>query len=202
MAPTGLVAALLLVGVWFGDRTDDPLEAANGPNVVQAEAYLLARNNRDAPVALALLAEGATVAEYPLIRVVGDLPAAFAYLDFVDETLDVGTCEPAQLDGAEVICDYRLANRLTRAAESEPVSGTMRFVFEDGQIVDLTNLVDFDRYWLSFDPFYDYVDIRRPNGAAEGFRRGLIEGEVVRSPRLDRLELLESELVFFEAIGP
>lgn len=197
VATLGLIVAL--VGLNRGSDVSS-LETASPPDVV-AMAYIEARNDFDASAVTAFLAPDAGVQEYPLLRDVTELEAAFRYLEIIDEQLSFETCSTAA-SSTEVTCEYLLNNRLTRRLGTTGVRGSMRFRVENGKIVELSNDFDYATYEARvLDAFISWLDNTRDGGFRSSFQLRFLGEEVQVTPRLDRLDLVEVDLEEFAPAG-
>ncbi len=197
VAMLGLLVALLVVNRDSGVAS---LETAAPPDAV-AKAYIDARNDFDAGSATALLAPDAKVQEYPLLRDRTELEAAFRYLEIIDEQLIFETCDTTA-SGTEATCRYLLENRLTRRLGTAGVGGVMRFRVENGQIVELSNDLDYASYEAAFlDVFISWMDSTREGGFRSSFQMRFLGEEVQVTPRLDRLDLVAADLDEFAPAG-
>jgi hypothetical protein len=185
-----VAAAMLIVAFGVGlrwARGPEPLVvAAEPPTVRLALDYIDARNSHDIESALLVLSADARVAEFPVIRQLSELPAAFDYLDVVDEHLTVVTCAATGSDTVD--CVYEMTNRLVDQAGADPIPGTMSFTVVDGRIEGIENWIDGDDFERTvFGPWVSWLHDHHEGGEHDLYRWLFQLDRVLPSPRLDRI---------------
>ncbi len=183
-----LLALAVGAGSLWGRARPDNLIAAESPTVRIARAYVDARNDRDATAALALLSPEATVVEFPVIRGVAELPAAFEYLDLVDERVTVVACDPSQDAPEVVVCSYEMTNRLVEQTVTASIPGELRVTVDNGRIIGIENAIDSEIYESAvIRPWFEWLGTRYDTGEASLYRWVFQLGRIVPTPRSDAL---------------
>ena len=190
-AALGLV---LLVTV-AGRPADQSLQAARHPALDVVDRYVSARNSFDAESAAALLAPDAVVIEYPLIRDLGELDEAYAYLELVDEELTIETCSSPDAFAPDVTCSYRVENRLTRRAGGPPLAGQLHITVEQLRIAELENEPQLETYEeRTMAPLARWLEREVDAGQDAVFHMQFRGTDVVETPRLEQLDTLRAIL--------
>lgn len=184
-----LLTLALGVGYLWGQSQQPVVVAGDPPAVPVARAYIDARNERDADAALALLAEGAIIVEYPVVRDVAELPALFEYLDLVDEEFTIVACDPATSQPEVVVCLYEMNNRLIERAGINSIPGHISITTDGHRIVNIENAVDYDAYDSSVvQRWSQWLDNTLDEGALALNRGAFQLDRAVLTPRLDELD--------------
>lgn len=195
-----IVAALLVLAAFlFGmtrQGTRSELVVAGGlSDVSVARTYIHARNRYDTAAAVELLSPDAAVVEYPVVTSAAELPDLFLYLGLIEESFEINQCSEVPREPGAVTCSYELANRLITRAAIQGILGTVRFEIRRGRITSIENSIDFDRYELEvLRPWHEWLNTRTAEGAPETQRFAFHGRYTVRTPRLDKLLVLEREI--------
>lgn len=177
------------------------LVAAARPQIDVAYTYIDARNERNADLALSLFAPNAMVGEYPIVREAAELPAAFEYLELVDEQFSNFACDVILEEPEVVVCLYEMSNRLIERVGLESISGNLRFTVDDERIVSMENTID-DAYESTvLVRWFNWLETEFEDGIRSSYRWAVQLDRIVPTPRLDDLAPLVDALDRYTGTG-
>lgn len=169
-----LVATLVTVFLFVNLAPASPLEVA--------ERYLAARDAYDSEAARALIAEGASLRDMPVIDI-DEFDAGFEMLSSYEFSYDPFECALSRPEGW-VTCNYALDTALNDPVGHPPVSGKIFLYINDGKIDELINEFPFDVYGSEvFRPFIAWLTLEHGAEAIDRLYRELPDGVI--TPRLD-----------------
>lgn len=171
----GLIAVVVVAAfwaLWANNQATTPIDIAN--------EYMEARNAFDAERADALMSADATLMDAPRMSR-DELAQGFEALRVYDAQWEPFECN-SKPGATLVTCDYSLETNLSRIVGHTPVTGSILFLVEQGQITSLVHNFNYDDYGTNvFEKFLTWLGTEHPGAIEQVY----VERDGAMSPNLE-----------------